>query len=424
MGNQQSDVIHEDMIDCEDGDGDHPNGYYSSTNGGCLRRLSLDLCHPKPKESISCFAGLFQRDAVSIHNNIAREASDAMGSPIPDTPTHIKWRRKQLLEQESVSPGANTNGINRRDHLTAMSSIYNGLEKETEDMFPGEGETDTAIDMADTEQRPQPVDAPIPATNAGKNKNPFSSMMQTISTATGQILLLPPAVRNQQKGGGTMNGHLSPAANSLVPGSTVSAPSIIHDGPNCENELFAKYQLLEVLGVGSTSTVYRCQLRQPHSSAQPQYHFATGTPPPPPPPPSDGFFACKVIDVQQIEEKFSGMLQQFQTEIASLQRLQHPQIIQLYDVYLTPGKIFIVMELMSGGELFDYVVQKGTLTETEASTIVRKITTALVFMHSQNIIHRDLKPENLVRGFVRVVPHPDALTDAFFTAFGSDTSSC
>lgn len=58
--------------------------------------------------------------------------------------------------------------------------------------------------------------------------------------------------------------------------------------------------------------------------------------------------------------------------------------------------MFIVMELMSGGELFDYVVQRGTLTEEEASGIVRKVVSALVYMHGKNIIHRDLKPENLL----------------------------
>lgn len=53
--------------------------------------------------------------------------------------------------------------------------------------------------------------------------------------------------------------------------------------------------------------------------------------------------------------------------------------------------VYIVMELMGGGELFDYVVQKGTLTEEEASRIVRKVTSALVYMHSKNVIHRDMK---------------------------------
>ena len=46
------------------------------------------------------------------------------------------------------------------------------------------------------------------------------------------------------------------------------------------------------------------------------------------------------------------------------------------------------MEMMSGGELFDYVVEKGTLSEEEASVIVRKITSAVAFMHNLNIIHR------------------------------------
>jgi serine/threonine protein kinase len=60
-------------------------------------------------------------------------------------------------------------------------------------------------------------------------------------------------------------------------------------------------------------------------------------------------------------------------------------------VYISEEKIYIVMELMTGGELFDYVVQKGTLTEEEASRIVRMVTSALVYMHSKNVIHRDLK---------------------------------
>jgi calcium/calmodulin-dependent protein kinase I len=89
-------------------------------------------------------------------------------------------------------------------------------------------------------------------------------------------------------------------------------------------------------------------------------------------------------------------LDQFYTEIKTLRSLRHPNIIQLYDVFITQDKIYIIMELMSGGELFDYVVQKGTLTEEEASRIVRKVTSALVYLHSRNVIHRDMKPENLL----------------------------
>lgn len=147
----------------------------------------------------------------------------------------------------------------------------------------------------------------------------------------------------------------------------------LYEGPDCEALLHAKYELLEAIGVGSTSTVHRCVKRHDHSE-----------------------YACKVIDVQTMEERFAGMMDQFQTEIAALRKLQHPNIIQLYDVYLTGEKIYIVMELMQGGEIFDYVVQKGTLTEDEAALIVRKVCSAIVYMHSNNICHRDLKPENLL----------------------------
>ena len=78
-------------------------------------------------------------------------------------------------------------------------------------------------------------------------------------------------------------------------------------------------------------------------------------------------------------------MDQFHTEIEALRSLTHPSIIRLYDVYITEDKIFIVMELMEGGELFDYVVQKGTLTEEEASRIVRSVTSAMVYMHSKNV---------------------------------------
>lgn len=131
---------------------------------------------------------------------------------------------------------------------------------------------------------------------------------------------------------------------------------------NAEQELQEKYELCEVLGVGSTSTCHKCTCR------------ATNLP-----------YACKIIDKQHIDEKFQGMMDQFHVEIEALRKLSHPSIIRLYDVYVTQEKIYIVMELMEGGELFDYVVQKGTLTEEEASRIVKSVTSAMVYMHSKNV---------------------------------------
>lgn len=160
--------------------------------------------------------------------------------------------------------------------------------------------------------------------------------------------------------------------------------SIVHEGPDCERLLHQKYQLMEAMGVGSTSTVHRCMSKV-----------------------NNEYYACKIIDVELIEERFQGMMAQFQTEIDALKSLRHPGIIELYDVYMTDRKIYIVMELMDGGELFDYVVQKGTLTEEEASRIVRKVTSAIAYMHSKNFIHRDLKPENLLLKRKPKTPHDE-----------------
>eukprot|EP01033_Poteriospumella_lacustris_P019365 gene19365-14007_t len=134
-----------------------------------------------------------------------------------------------------------------------------------------------------------------------------------------------------------------------------------------------KYELKEEIGVGSTSKCYKCARK------------------------SDGKeFACKVIDKRQVEMKFSGLLDQFNIEIKVLKALNHPNIIHLEDTFETTERIYMIMELMNGGELFDYVVDKGTLSEEEASSIVRKIISAVQHMHRLNIIHRDLKPENLL----------------------------
>jgi hypothetical protein len=153
-----------------------------------------------------------------------------------------------------------------------------------------------------------------------------------------------------------------------TPDPTKQQHAQIHDGSNAESELYTKYEIAEVLGVGSTSICHRC------------IELSTGQ-----------SRACKIIDKTEIDPNYQSMMDQFYMEIETLRSLSHPNIIQLYDVYISEEKIYIVMELMTGGELFDYVVQKGTLTEEEASRIVRMVTSALVYMHSKNVIHRDLK---------------------------------
>ncbi|KAK3908950.1 Calcium/calmodulin-dependent protein kinase type 1 [Frankliniella fusca] len=77
-------------------------------------------------------------------------------------------------------------------------------------------------------------------------------------------------------------------------------------------------------------------------------------------------------------------------------RLTHPNIVQLLETFEDKHKVYLVMELVTGGELFDRIVQKGSYTEKDASDLIRQVLEAVDYMHEQGVVHRDLKPENLL----------------------------
>jgi len=88
-------------------------------------------------------------------------------------------------------------------------------------------------------------------------------------------------------------------------------------------------------------------------------------------------------------------------EIEILGQLKHPNIIEMKEVFEKKSmtgkrKMYIVMELVTGGELFDRIVTKKTFKESEARTVVKAVFEALVYVHARGIAHRDLKPENLL----------------------------
>lgn len=74
----------------------------------------------------------------------------------------------------------------------------------------------------------------------------------------------------------------------------------------------------------------------------------------------------------------------------------HPNIVNLHDVIIDEGHTYLVLELLKGGELLDRIRKKSKFTESEASGILRKLVSAVSFMHSRGVVHRDLKPENLL----------------------------
>ena len=83
-------------------------------------------------------------------------------------------------------------------------------------------------------------------------------------------------------------------------------------------------------------------------------------------------------------------------EIQNLKLFRHPHIIKLYQVISTPTDIFMVMEYVSGGELFDYIVKHGKLKEEDARRFFQQIISGVDYCHRHNVVHRDLKPENLL----------------------------
>ena len=87
-----------------------------------------------------------------------------------------------------------------------------------------------------------------------------------------------------------------------------------------------------------------------------------------------------------------------EAEASILQALDHPYIVKLHDVYVAPGvAIYLVMELLHGGDLFDRIVQKGNYSESEARKVMRRLLNAVYYLHEeQNVVHRDLKPENIL----------------------------
>mmetsp|Transcript_20465 Transcript_20465/g.32629 ORF Transcript_20465/g.32629 Transcript_20465/m.32629 type:complete len:545 (-) Transcript_20465:251-1885(-) len=89
-------------------------------------------------------------------------------------------------------------------------------------------------------------------------------------------------------------------------------------------------------------------------------------------------------------------LERFKQEIAIMKVMDHPNIIKLFETFEDRRNMYLVMELCSGGELFDRIIEAGHFTEVDAAIVVQQILYAIFYMHKHNICHRDLKPENFL----------------------------
>lgn len=157
------------------------------------------------------------------------------------------------------------------------------------------------------------------------------------------------------------NGHHRSQKPDIMPSLTTSTNGAGRIG---------RYQIIKTLGEGSFGKVKLA------------YHLAT-----------HARVALKIINRKTLAK--SDMQGRVEREISYLRLLRHPHIIKLYDVIKSKDEIIMVIEF-AGKELFDYIVQRGRMSEDEGRRFFQQIISAVDYCHRHKIVHRDLKPENLL----------------------------
>ncbi|KAM4588789.1 calcium/calmodulin-dependent protein kinase type 1 isoform 2-T2 [Odontesthes bonariensis] len=130
-----------------------------------------------------------------------------------------------------------------------------------------------------------------------------------------------------------------------------------------------KYDFKEILGTGAFSEVHLAEEKRTHR-----------------------LVAIKCIPKKALEGKENSI----ENEIAVLHKIKHHNIVSLEEIFESKSHLYLVMQLVSGGELFDRIIEKGFYTEKDASKLIQQILDAVKYLHDMGIVHRDLKPENLL----------------------------
>ncbi|MGH0119331.1 UNVERIFIED_CONTAM: hypothetical protein FKN15_002134, partial [Acipenser sinensis] len=129
------------------------------------------------------------------------------------------------------------------------------------------------------------------------------------------------------------------------------------------------YEIGRTIGDGNFAVVKECKLRN-----------------------TDVLYAMKIID----KAKLKGKEHMIENEISIIKSLSHPNIVRLLEEYETKSEIYLIMEFVHGGDLFDAITDSVKFTEHSAALMIIDLCQALAYTHSKNVVHRDLKPENLL----------------------------
>ncbi|CAM9134129.1 unnamed protein product, partial [Sphacelaria rigidula] len=135
--------------------------------------------------------------------------------------------------------------------------------------------------------------------------------------------------------------------------------------------MIGEYEATRVLGTGAFGTVKLAKKKN-----------------------SDVLYAIKSISKQSILR--SQMGSQVKKEISIMKVLDHPNIVQIVEVLMSTENLYIVMDYVSGGELYAKITRGGKLSDTECRRYVYQLCSALNYCHLRNVCHRDIKPENIL----------------------------
>nr|XP_055064055.1 serine/threonine-protein kinase DCLK1a isoform X4 [Misgurnus anguillicaudatus] len=233
------------------------------------------------------------------------------------------------------------------------------------------------------------LDESVNGTSANHLSTPHSAKSPSPSPAS-------PGNLNKHGGSQQSGSSLSLASTKVCsmdeeegPVSDAAEPVDETQIPTVPSSISDRYKVGRMIGDGNFAVVHEC------------VEHSTGR-----------AYALKIIN----KGKCRGKEHMIQNEVDILRRVKHPNIVLLIEEMETYSELYLVMELVKGGDLFDAITSANRYTERDASGMLYNLTNAIKYLHSLNIVHRDIKPENLL-----VYEHQDGSKSLKLGDFGLAT---
>ncbi|XP_073518644.1 serine/threonine-protein kinase DCLK1 isoform X2 [Phyllobates terribilis] len=231
-----------------------------------------------------------------------------------------------------------------------------------------------------------------PASTSSVNGTPGSQLSTPRSGKSPSPSPTSPGSLRRQRGSqhsGSSTSLASTKVCSSMDEGDVSVEDIMDEGFQVPVSIAERYKVGRTIGDGNFAIVKECIER------------STGRE-----------YALKIIN----KSKCRGKEHMIQNEVSILRRVKHPNIVLLIEEMDMPNELYLVMELVKGGDLFDAITSTNKYTERDANGMLYNLMSAIKYLHSLNIVHRDIKPENLL-----VYEHQDGSKSLKLGDFGLAT---